>query len=195
MKHTKLFLLFAIAILLTGIEISAQDVVDGRPMSAEQKAKIERENRLTIVSNFEKFNRGETGKASEDWSEDLTNHGEKVGRAGIKMVLEDIIRTFPDAKLEIQNLVVDGETVVVRAQFTGTHRGKGRLPVNGGMLVGVEPTGKSFSVTHIHWFRLRDRQIIAHYATRDDIEMMRQLGLVPEIGQKPPAGANGQGRN
>ena len=101
------------------------------------------------------------------------------------MVLEDMIRTFPDVKLEIQNLVASGETVVVRAIFKGTHRGKGRLPVNGGMLVGVEPTGKSFSVTHIHWFHLRDGKIVAHYATRDDIEMMRQLGLVPALSTSP----------
>jgi predicted ester cyclase len=131
--------------------------------------------------NFEKFNRGDTVAAAEDWSEEITNHGEKVGRSGIKMVLDDLLRTFPDAKFDIQNAVVDGDMVVIRALFKGTHRGTGQLPVNGGMLVGVEPTGKSFQVNHIHWFRLRDGKIVAHYAARDDIEMMRQLGLAPEI--------------
>jgi predicted ester cyclase len=97
------------------------------------------------------------------------------------MVLDDIKATFPDARFDIQSAVVDGEMVVVRGLFMGTHRGKGKLPVNGGMLIGVEPTGKSFAVNHIHWFRIRDGKIVAHYATRDDIEMMKQLGLPPEI--------------
>ena len=185
MKYTKLFLLFTFAILLTGFEVSAQKHGEGAEVAPKLKTKTEQENRKVILLNFEKFNRGDTAAAAEDWSEDLTNHGEKVGRSGIKMVLDDIFRTFPDAQLEVQNAVVDGDMVVVRAVFKGTHRGKGLLPVNGGMLVGVEPTGKSFAVSHIHWFRLRDGKITAHYANRDDIEMMKQLGLSPEI--KPNA--------
>ena len=180
MKYTQLFLLFTLAIL-TRIDISAQSRVEAAPMSPEARTKAEQKNLKVILSNLEKFNRGDATGAAEDWSEDITNHGEKVGRNGIRMVMEDIFRTFPDAKLEIQNLVVVGDSVVVRAVFKGTHRGKGVLPVNGGMLVGVEPTGKSFAVSHIHWFQLRDYKIIAHYANRDDIEMMRQLGLSPKI--------------
>ena len=183
-----------LAILLTGsvIEISAQRNGEKAEVSPKQKTKVEQENRKIILLNFEKFNRGDTAAAAEDWSKDLTNHGEKVGRSGIKMVLDDIFRTFPDAKLEVQNAVVDGDMVVVRALFKGTHRGKGVLPVNGGMLVGVEPTGKSFAVSHIHWFHLRDRQIIAHYANRDDIDMMRQLGLSPEIRSERVPSGNGK---
>ncbi|HEX6125462.1 MAG TPA: ester cyclase [Pyrinomonadaceae bacterium] len=193
MKHKKSFLLFTLAILLTGslLEASAQKNGEGAEVSPKEKTKTEQANRKIILLNFEKFNRGDTAGASEDWSDDLTNHGEKVGRTGIKMVLDDIFRTFPDARLDVQNAVVDGDMVVVRAQFSGTHRGKGLLPVNGGMLVGVEPTGKSFNVSHIHWFRLRDGKIIAHWATRDDIDMMRQLGLVPAIKSGPVSSGNG----
>ena len=184
MKYTKLFLLFTLAIL-TSLQISAQS--EAGDISPKLKTRTEQENRKIILFNFEKFNRGDTTAAAEDWSEEITNHGEKVGRNGIKMVLDDIIRTFPDAQFEIQNAVVDGEMVVVRTIFKGTHKGKGALPVNGGMLVGVEPTGRSFAVSHIHWFRLRDRKIVAHWDNRDDIEMMRQLGLSPEI--KPNSAA------
>jgi len=48
----------------------------------------------------------------------------------------------------------------VRLTVSGTHLGVGRLPVNGGLLVGVAPTGKHYSVQHIHWFTLRDGLII-----------------------------------
>jgi predicted ester cyclase len=46
------------------------------------------------------------------------------------------------------------------------------------MLVGVQPTQKHFEVQHIHWYKLRDGKIVAHTANRDDIGMMRQLGLL-----------------
>jgi predicted ester cyclase len=67
---------------------------------------------------------------------------------------------------------------VVRCQVSGTHRGIGRLPMNGGMLVGVEPTGKRFEVAHIHWYKLKNGKIVDHFATRDDVGMMAQLGLL-----------------
>jgi hypothetical protein len=64
--------------------------------------------------------------------------------------------------------------------MSGTHRGTGEIPVNGGMLVGVTPTGKHFEIAAIHWFKLRAGKIMDHYAVRDDLAMMQQLGLSPE---------------
>lgn len=173
-----------IAILTAAVAANSQTRARAETggLSPELKGKIEQENRKIVHSNFDKINRGDINGAAEDFSEDISNHGEKVGRNGIRMVLEDILRTFPDAKLEITDTVTENDIVVVRALFKGTHRGKGNLPVNGGLLVGVEPTGKSFTVQHIHWFRLRDKKITEHYANRDDIEMMQQLGLTLQIG-------------
>jgi predicted ester cyclase len=79
-----------------------------------------------------------------------------------------------------------GDQVIVRLAASGRHVGVGRLPVNGGLLVGVEPTRKRYSVQHIHWFTLRDGFIIEHRANRDNVGMMVQLGLLPA---PPPFGA------
>ena len=98
------------------------------------------------------------------------------------MVLNDIFTTSPDWHVEVVEMVAKGDSVVMRCKVSGTHRGVGKIPVNGGMLVGVAPTGKHFQTDHIHWLKFRDGKIADHYATRDDIGMMRQLGLVP-----PPA--------
>ena len=62
---------------------------------------------------------------------------------------------------------------------SGTHEGVGRIPVNGGMLVGVAPTHRRFKAESIHWFKLKNGKIVDHYATRDDLSMMQQLGLSP----------------
>jgi predicted ester cyclase len=47
------------------------------------------------------------------------------------------------------------------------------------MLVGVQPTGRYFEVQHIHMLQVRAGQIIEHFANRDDLGMMQQLGLLP----------------
>ena len=109
----------------------------------------------------------------------MKNFNEPVGREGIRTRIEDIVATFPDYRKEIVDLIARGDTVVVRCRVSGTHRGVGKLALNGGMLVGVPPTGKHFEVQHIHWYRLRDGKIVEHTAARDDLGMMRQLGLLP----------------
>jgi predicted ester cyclase len=85
----------------------------------------------------------------------------------------------PDARLTTHNSVAEGEWIVVRCTYSGTHRGMSRLPVDGGMLVGVQPTGRSFEVKHMHMYRVLDGKIAEHFANRDDVGMMRQLGLIP----------------
>lgn len=127
------------------------------------------------------INRGDVVSAIGCLAEDACNFGHPVGRAGFRRVLEDIHATFPDWRMDTLDTVASADSVVVRLRVSATHRGVGNLPINGGLLVGVTPTGKRFEVQHIHWFRLRDGSIIDHFATRDDVGMMQQLGLLPTV--------------
>jgi predicted ester cyclase len=36
-----------------------------------------------------------------------------------------------------------------------------------------------FEVQHIHMYQLRNGKIVEHFANRDDLGMMQQLGLLP----------------
>lgn len=141
---------------------------------------MELNNKEIVRLCHAQLNSGELASALENFAADASNHGIKVGREGYQMVLEDIYETFPDWRFEIEEIVEIDNSVVVRTIVKGTHLGKSEFPVNGGMLVGVEPTGKSFEVQHIHWYKLRDGKICEHYANRDDVGMMQQLGLLPE---------------
>ena len=109
----------------------------------------------------------------------VNNHGFVGPRDVIAYIVGDIRRTFPDATFTPIQVIAEGEWVTVRATFSGTHLGVGELPVNGGMLVGVPPTKKRFAVNHIHLWRIQNGLVTEHYACRDDIDMMRQLGLLP----------------
>ncbi len=145
-------------------------------------------NRDVIRQHHERLNRGDVQAAVLDYAEDTKNQGRPVGREGLRLVLEDIYTTFPDWRMEIAEMVAEGDSVVVRCTVSGTHRGVGRRSVNGGMLVGVAPTQKRFEVQHIHWYELRDGKIVEHRANRDDVGMMRQLGLLPPVVVPPNPG-------
>ena len=142
-------------------------------------------NRRIAEQFNEAFNRGDLDAAASCFAEDCQNHGKKVGRTGVRMVLGEIKTNFPDARLTPLNSVAEGEWVVVRCTYSGTHRGTSRFPVDGGMLVGVQPTGRTFEVQHMHMYRVLDGKIAEHFANRDDVGMMRQLGLFPALPSLP----------
>lgn len=147
-------------------------------------------NKAIIVQHHDRLNRGDVEAALDQYAEDAKNHGRPVGRDGLRRVLADIFTTFPDWRMEIVETIAADDSVVVRCTVTGTHKGIGKLPVNGAMLIGVNPTGKRFEVQHIHWYKLKDGKIVDHRANRDDIGMLRQLGLLPPA---PQSGAPKQG--
>ena len=147
--------------------------------TTEQAAK----NKAVIAHHHECMNRGDVNAALESYAADTKNHGIPVGRDGLRRVLEDIYTTFPDWRMEIVEAIASDDSVIVRCTVTGTHQGVGKLPINGALLIDVKPTGKHFEVQHIHWYKLKDGKIVDHRANRDDIGMMRQLGLLPPIPQ------------
>jgi predicted ester cyclase len=140
----------------------------------------EREGNIAVVrAFFEALNHQDVDAAIALCAEDFSNHGRTVWPRGLGMVLGDLLTMFPDRQMEIVDVLASGDAVVVRGTSSGTHLGVSKLPVEGGLLMGVEPTGKYHSVQHIHWFTVRGGQLTSHYANRDDVSMMVQLGLLP----------------
>jgi predicted ester cyclase len=108
------------------------------------------------------------------------NHGFEVSRAQLAAVLEDIERTFPDVALEVLDLAIDGAVAIGRYIMTGTHLGTQQLPfVHGGVLYAVPPTNRRFRTEHAHVFRVQGGRIVTHDAVQDNLELGRQLGVLP----------------
>jgi predicted ester cyclase len=124
--------------------------------------------------------KGFTAQA-EFFADQVINHGIPVSRDMVRALLQDILTTFPDVKMTPLHIVGEGDWVVARCMFSGTHKGIGQNPfVHEGLLAGAPPTGKSFKTEHIQMFRMEDGLIIEHWAARNDVGMARQLGLLPE---------------
>jgi predicted ester cyclase len=113
-------------------------------------------NRRSAEQFHEAFNRGDLDAAATCFAEDCQNHGRKAGRAGVRMVLGEIKDQLPRCEADNIELCAEGEWVVVRCTYSGTHRGTSHFPVDGGMLVCVQPTGRTFEVQHIHMYRVLD---------------------------------------
>ena len=150
----------------------------GPPMEASNEAVIRR--------HHDAINTGDVAGAAAFYADTVRNNGNVIDRARLFAIMQDNARTFPDWRMTIDRLIARGDEVVVLMTVTGTHKGVSQRPVNGGVYLGVAPTGKSFSVLHTHWFRLKDGLIVEHRATRDDLGMSRQLGLLPPAPPRPP---------
>jgi predicted ester cyclase len=135
-------------------------------------------DRRLVQEQWDAFNRGDMAAASECFASDTCSHGCPVGRAGVLAVLGDIQTTFPDVRFTPLDYLADGEWVVVRGTFRGTRRGS----VGYRSMVGCSPAssrpGRRFEVQHIHMMQIREGSVLEHFANRDDLGTMQQLGLL-----------------
>lgn len=129
----------------------------------------------------EVFDAGRLEVADELVREDYIQHNPTVGpgRAGLKAFVSDLRRAFPDFRLEVTDLIAEGDRVVARVVGSGTHRGE---------FVGLAPTGRTFSAAAIDIFRVEGGQLAEHWDVMDFYGLLLQLGAVPAIGAAPPVG-------
>ncbi|HEX3476029.1 MAG TPA: ester cyclase [Kofleriaceae bacterium] len=99
--------------------------------------------------------------------------GTAPGPAGFADGVRRLLAAFPDAHNEIHDIVAEGDRVVVRWTMTGTHTGGG---------LGIPATGRAVRITGITMSRVVGGRIAEHWIYRDDIAMLRQLGLMPSPG-------------
>jgi steroid delta-isomerase-like uncharacterized protein len=122
----------------------------------------------------EGIERGDAAAFDELLAPDVLDHaaapGLPPGRAGWRRNRAIMATGFPDLRFGIADLLADGDKVIARTVFTGTHRGD---------FFGLRATGKPVTVSSIHIFRIDGGRIVEHWATSDDLAMLRQLGVVP----------------
>jgi steroid delta-isomerase-like uncharacterized protein len=103
---------------------------------------------------------------------DLVEHEElpiaASGREGVKQFFSLLQTAFPDFRMNVEDIIVEGDKGVVRATLTGTHRGE---------FMGIPATGKGVSVTVIDIVRLSEGRVAEHWGVTDSAAMMEQLGV------------------
>jgi predicted ester cyclase len=101
------------------------------------------------------------------------NHSAPPGmtdREGSKQYLGGFLKGFPDCRFTIDDMIAEGDQVVTKKTFSGTHEGE---------FAGIAPTGKHVSLQFVDIMRLRDGRIVEHWLSMDQLSFMQQLGVIP----------------
>ena len=120
-------------------------------------------------------NQGNFDLIDEIAAENFVDHEEFPGfgndREGAKQFFAMIRTAFPDLNMAIEDMVAEGDRVVVRVTMSGTHQGE---------FMGIPATGKRISVPTIDIMRFDGEKVAEHWGVTDTMAMMQQLGAMPD---------------
>jgi steroid delta-isomerase-like uncharacterized protein len=120
------------------------------------------------------INRGEIDAAEQFFWEDMVEQvpfpGQGPGIEGLKGVLRGLKAAFPDMHWTIEEQIAEGDKVLSRFEWTGTHRGP---------FLGVAATHRPVKVWGMVLDRFEGGKIKATRIIMDTLGLMMQLGVIP----------------
>jgi steroid delta-isomerase-like uncharacterized protein len=146
------------------------------------------QNKATVRRILTEFwQKGDASVLDELLAADCVNHEQSVseqrGREACKQWAEGVRQAnrqaFPDFDIALDDLVAEGNQVVKRWTFRGTHRGE---------FNGIPATGKQVTMRGITLYRLEGGKVREMYWNYDVVGLLVQIGAIPAPGQQP-AGA------
>jgi predicted ester cyclase len=85
-------------------------------------------------------------------------------------------RAFPDGQVTVDDQVAEGDKVVTRLTFRGTHQGEFATPFGT-----FAPSGKQLTFTWISINRIHGGKIAESWVEGDALGLLRQLGAIKSI--------------
>ncbi len=133
-------------------------------------------NNANLVREFidDVLNRGNVESTGKYFHEDVLEQapfpGQGPGLSGVKDLLRGFLVAFPDMHWSVEEQIEEGDKVVSRFVWSGTHRGE---------FLGVAATGRSVSVWGIAIDRFVDGKIKDTRIIMDALGLMAQMGVLP----------------
>ena len=127
----------------------------------------------------EVFNQCNVNKADEFMAPNFVEREELPpgiprDREGVKQLTTMLRSAFPDFKATIDDIVAEGDKVVIRQTWSGSHKGE---------FMGIPPTGRSVSFGVIDIIRIADGKFVEHWGQMDSMSLMQQPGVIPAPAQ------------
>jgi predicted ester cyclase len=124
------------------------------------------------------FGEGDLTVLDELMAPDVVEHqrGNRSGVEGGKAVARTLHAWMSDFTLEVERLVVDGDTVWVRNRGRGT---------NTGSVMGHPASGRPVDVTVFDVMRFEDGLVVEHWGVADQLGLLLQVGAMPAPGRTP----------
>ena len=135
------------------------------------------EAKAVVEELFRRQAEGDDDVLDDLVAEDMINHAAgPQGREGLRQILGIVRNDLGETDVEQCHLIAEGDLVAQHVAVRGVHRAS-TMP----LLAGTDPSAVEVVWTFIHIWRVVDGQIVEHWACRDD------LGLLSQIGAWPPA--------
>ncbi|HYV93557.1 MAG TPA: ester cyclase [Chitinophagales bacterium] len=103
----------------------------------------------------------------------FVNHGipnATTGPDGFKEIVKQFTDGFPDMHVYQESLIAEGDTVVTRGYWTGTHKGN---------FMGIPGTGKQVRADYIDVWKIQNDKATENWVQMDMVGVMQQLGAMP----------------
>ena len=100
--------------------------------------------------------------------------GPPLDREGHRQMITHFQEEFPDGRNTSDELLADGDKVVQRWTYRGTHQGA---------FQGIPPTGRQVKLTGISIWRFEGGTIVESWHELDSLGLMQQLGVIPTPSQ------------
>ena len=135
------------------------------------------DNAAVVRAIEEAWDQNRLDDLDQYFAEDFDNSqsvvpGAPVGLEGAKMAHQGVMQSFPDRKVEIADLIADGDKVFVRTMVTGSNQG-------GFPSFNVPANGNPFTIAAVGVYRLRDGKVVEHWGMNDALALLIQLGAIP----------------
>jgi steroid delta-isomerase-like uncharacterized protein len=121
---------------------------------------------------YEAFNRNHPALfhriLSEKWVDIPPVPGQPVGPEGAKQILVELTTAFPDLAIRIDDVLQDGNKVIVRSEIAGTQRNA---------LMGFPPKNRKMAIQAIDIHEFKDGKIVRTWHTEDWLTGLHQLGI------------------
>jgi len=134
------------------------------------------QTKCDVVRQFieEVINRGKIDATEQFFWDDMVEQvplpGQGPGIEGLKGVLRGLKAAFPDMHWTIEEQIAEGDKVLSRFEWTGTHDGP---------FLGVAATHRSVKVWGMVLDRFEGGKIKATRIIMDTLGLMGQLGVMP----------------
>ena len=114
--------------------------------------------------------------AAEDYLDHPAFPGQEPGRRGMKYRISYLLAAL-DPHWTANDLIAEGDLVVTRWTLAGTQRGE---------FLGIQPTGKQFTLKVIEIYRVKDGMMTEHWNVVDMFGLYQQLGLIQGVTSTRP---------
>lgn len=143
------------------------------------------ENKALVRRAYEAaWNRKDLDALDELLPADYDMHRDTAGLSGreaIKAGIAAFHSAFPDLQVTVEQLVAEGEFVVMRGTWRGTHLGTMATAYGP-----IHPTGREVAWTGTHLFRIAEGRIAEALYQTDMLAFYQQLGAIPTPGMATP---------